>query len=327
VATALKVRLLPGARSSPQIHDPDAYASYLLGRHLLSRMTNEELARAITSFEKAVAAKPTFAEAWAGLSLALDERSYWQSSLEGILRDKRKALDAANRAMELAPGAGAAHAARAQLVDIRGWDWQGSIADARRAVDLTPGDVQARIVLGKLLYASGNGEAVQELRRATELDPLNTLAWNQLGLAAGLTGDGALREASMARAREINPRNDWRTLVGEGSREWAEAVLREPVVPLDGHIHYQRVRALRVLGREAEARTAFDELVSCCTFSGAWQVALAYDNAGERDKAFEWLERARVNMDRGIRYLKLAPRFKGDPRTAAILRKMNLPVD
>ncbi len=327
VTKALQLRLLPTGRSAPRSHAPDAYASFLLGRQLLSRMTYEELPRAIASFEKAVTIEPTFADAWAGLSLALDERSYWQSSLEGILRDKQKALDAANRAVDLAPGEGAGYAARAQLVDIRGWDWRGSLADARRAVELEPNDVQARIILGKLLYASGNREAVQELRRATELDPLSTVAWNQLGFAAGITGDGALRQAAMARAREINPRNDWWTLVGEGSREWAEAVLREPVGPLDGPIHYQRVRALRVLGREAEARTAFHELIACCSYSGAWQVALTYDNAGERDKAFEWLERALVNMDRGIRYVKLAPRFKGDPRTATILKKMNLPVD
>ena len=327
VVGALKVRLLPAARPAPRSHDPDAYAAYLLGRQLLSRMTNEELPRAVASFEKAVAIEPTFAEAWAGLSHALDERSGWQSSLEGLLQDKRKALDAANRAVELAPGSGAGYAARAQLVDIRGWDWKGSIADARRAVELDPGAVQARIVLGGLLSGTENGAAIQELRRSTELDPLNTLAWNQLGLAANLAGDRELGAAAHARALEINPRNDWRELVGAGSKEWAEAVLRETVGPQDPVIHYARVQALRILGREAEARTALDELIACCSHNGAWQIALTYDNAGERDKAFEWLERARVNMDGGIRNLKGSRRFRGDPRTAEILRKMNLPAD
>jgi serine/threonine protein kinase len=81
------------------------------------------------------------------------------------------------------------------------------------------------------------------------------------------------------------------------------------------------------VSREAEARAALDELIACCSHNGAWQIALAYDNAKDRDKAFEWLERARSNMDGGIRNLKGSPRFKGDPRTAEILRKMNLPVD
>jgi hypothetical protein len=87
------------------------------------------------------------------------------------------------------------------------------------------------------------------------------------------------------------------------------------------------VLALRLLGREGEARTALAEFIACCSFMHAWGIALTFDNAGERDKAFEWLERARVNMDGGIRNLKQSPRFKGDPRTSAILRKMNLPVD
>ena len=328
VTKALQVRLLPAARPAPRSHDPDAYASYLLGRQILSRMTyDEELPRAVASFEKAVALEPTFAEAWAGLSHALDERSGRQSNLEGILRDKRKALEAANRAVELAPGIGAGYAARAALVDIRGWDWKGSIADARRAVELDPGDVQARIVLGGLLRSSGSGEGIQELRRATELDPLSTVAWNHLGLAANIAGDRELGAAAHARALEINPRNDWRALVGDGSKEWAEGVLREPVGPRDAIIHFERVKAFRLLGREEEARTALAAFIACCSFTHAWGIAVTYDNAQEKDKAFEWLERARVNMDGGIRNLKGNRRFKGDPRTAEILRKMNLPPD
>jgi tetratricopeptide (TPR) repeat protein len=153
------------------------------------------------------------------------------------------------------------------------------------------------------------------------------LAWSLLGLAANLAGDRELGTAAHARAREINPRNDWRTLVGEGSKEWAEAVLREPVEALDPVIRAARVQAFRFLGREAAARAELDELISCCSFTGAWQIAFTYERAGERDKAFEWLERARLHMDGGIRNLKLAQRYKGDPRTAEILKKMNLPLD
>jgi hypothetical protein len=47
----------------------------------------------------------------------------------------------------------------------------------------------------------------------------------------------------------------------------------------------------------------------------------------DRDRAFGWLDRARVQMDYGIRVLKRQQRFKGDSRTAAILEKMNLPVE
>jgi serine/threonine-protein kinase len=326
VATAMEVKLLPSARTSPRTHDPEAYAAYLLGRQVLSRMVGGELPRAVAAFEKAIAIEPGFAEAWAGLSHAFNEQAGWQASLEGILGTKRKALEAAGRAVELAPGSGAGYAARADLVDIRGWDWTGSVADARKAVELDPGDVQARIVLGMLLAETGSGEsALQHLRRATELDPLSTVAWNMLGLGAGLSGNIELRTSAMARAREINPRNDWRTITWErGTKEWAEAVLREPVEPLDAVIRGDRVLALRVLGREADARKALDELIACCSLTGAWQIAFVFEQAGDLARAFEWLERARVNLDGGIRNLKMSRRFRGDPRTAEILRKMNL---
>jgi hypothetical protein len=87
------------------------------------------------------------------------------------------------------------------------------------------------------------------------------------------------------------------------------------------------IEAHRVLGQQVEARKALDELIACCAHNGAWQIALAHASLGDRDRAFEWLDRARVQLDSGIRVLKRAQRFQGDRRTAAILRKMNLPVD
>jgi hypothetical protein len=52
---------------------------------------------------------------------------------------------------------------------------------------------------------------------------------------------------------------------------------------------------------------------------------------GELDHAFEWLDRAYARHDPELVELKehvaLAPKLPGDPRFAALLRKMNLPVD
>lgn len=49
---------------------------------------------------------------------------------------------------------------------------------------------------------------------------------------------------------------------------------------------------------------------------------------GEKDKAFEWAERAYAERDAGLPWLKIIPEFHslhGDPRYKALLRKMNLP--
>jgi hypothetical protein len=58
-------------------------------------------------------------------------------------------------------------------------------------------------------------------------------------------------------------------------------------------------------------------------------VAQVHAARGDRDRAFEWLERAYANKDGALRFLKyswtLRP-VKDDARYAALLRKMNLPL-
>ena len=57
-------------------------------------------------------------------------------------------------------------------------------------------------------------------------------------------------------------------------------------------------------------------------------IAGVYAWRGEKDKAFEWAERAYAERDMGITWLKIDTYFRGlrgDPRYKALLRKMNLP--
>jgi serine/threonine-protein kinase len=64
--------------------------------------------------------------------------------------------------------------------------------------------------------------------------------------------------------------------------------------------------------------------------SAAYQIAEVYAWRGERDKAFEWLERAYAQGDGGFTFLRVDPLLHAlptDPRFAAFSRKMNLPPD
>jgi tetratricopeptide (TPR) repeat protein len=140
--------------------------------------------------------------------------------------------------------------------------------------------------------------------------------------------DPDLSRRAFDRAREIAQANDYATVHGEGlSRDRALAVIGMSPAPGDPIVREARIEAYLSLGQEAEARKALEELVACCSHNGAWQIAFAYDYLGDRDRAFEWIDRARVQMDDGIRALRNARRFRDDPRTAEILRKMNLPAD
>jgi len=327
VVGALKVRLLPGESASSasiQTLNAEAYREYLLGKRLLSQFSDASDRRAVEAFERAVRLDPSYAPAWGGLSTALAGRSENNGTLQAVMEDKRRALDAANRAVALAPGLADGYLARSNLVDIRGWDWPASLADAARAVQLSPRDAAARTNYGMLLAEVGRKrEGLQELEHATMLDPLSAAAWGQFASLA--TGDQKLR--AFDRAREIEPNNYYSSILGGPmSHEQALAVTeRKPGT--DSNEHLVLIDAHLALGHQAEARKALDGLVACCSHNGAWQIALAYDALGDRNRAFDWYDRARVQMDSGIRVLKSVQRLQGDPRTAAILKKMNLPVD
>ena len=64
--------------------------------------------------------------------------------------------------------------------------------------------------------------------------------------------------------------------------------------------------------------------------AGSYQAAQVYAWRGEPDKAFEWLGNAVDHHDGGLYYVKFDPflrPLRGDPRYAALLKRMNLPVD
>jgi hypothetical protein len=89
-----------------------------------------------------------------------------------------------------------------------------------------------------------------------------------------------------------------------------------------------KVGAHLILEQHREAQEALDVLIAKCGAALAWQIAGHYCALGDRDRAFEWLERARVWMDQGLRNLKNEGQcFRGDTRYAAMLGKMNLSVD
>ena len=87
------------------------------------------------------------------------------------------------------------------------------------------------------------------------------------------------------------------------------------------------------MGHARESRQALDALAA--KEGGpqgniAYRVALVHAWRGERDSAFEWLERAYVRHDLELRWLKIDPflrNLRADPRYTALLRKMNLPLD
>ncbi len=85
----------------------------------------------------------------------------------------------------------------------------------------------------------------------------------------------------------------------------------------------------RALDRNKQADAALAEYVAKYDRQSAYQVAELYGVSGQLDQAFEWLEKAYARHDGGLTQMKGDPLLKNlehDPRYAAFLRKMRLPL-
>ena len=82
------------------------------------------------------------------------------------------------------------------------------------------------------------------------------------------------------------------------------------------------------LGHGAESQRALDELTAKYAHESAYQIAEVYGWRGEKDKAFEWLDRSYEQHDGGLTLIKtdlLIESLRTDPRFAAMVKKLGLP--
>jgi serine/threonine-protein kinase len=299
---------------------------------LLRRNDSLDLERSRTAFEKAIALDPGYAPAWAGLAQATFWISDRLTKLANIREGYDRAVAAADRAVALGPELGEAYAIRGFLRAIVRWDWNGARSDLERALRLNPGDAEIHFLYARhVLQQMGRpAEAVEEAKRATELDPLDARAWGTYVWMCAADGqlDRALRATD--RVLEIHPEEAGPSkafvllLLGRPAEAltWAD-VTTDPVWRL-----WTIAVAAHSLDRP-ESRRALDRLVATAAERAAYQIAEVFAWWGEREKALEWLERAYQQHDSGLQGLKADPMLRdlrGDPRFAALVRKVGLPV-
>ena len=344
VADALQVGPLPERAAYGARHGaahPEAYRHYLFGRHfwnMLSRGENNR--RAVSSYEQALALDPSYAPALAGLALAVfavgDEIGTPASERQGC----ESGLAAVEKALALDPELAEGYSSRGQLRAWCRWEWSEAEADVDRALALAPGDVSARRRKGILRLVLGQpGEAAVELRRAIDLDPLVPLTWRWLGIAE--MSSGRVREAreTLTRVLEIAPGDAYGTYLLanahllEGRPATALAALERSADQGDADRVTGLALAHHDLGQAAAERDSLAELRARFANGdnhAAGDLARYYVWVGDLDAAFAWLERGYARHATELGFLKADPilrRLRGDPRYAALLGRMKLPLD
>jgi TolB-like protein/tetratricopeptide (TPR) repeat protein len=197
IAAALRATL-PGAEvavasaPAPPTDNVEAYQLYLEGRHLFHARTGpdgiENLLRSLEVYREALELEPGFARAWAGLGASyVVLANHGLSPLEPAEAMGMAEL-ALDRAIELDPTVGDAHAARG-LLEINRTRWVQAEESLSLALEEEPHHANAHLWYGILLVTTGRSERAEEiLLRAVDLDPVNAITLHWLSDAARNAG-------------------------------------------------------------------------------------------------------------------------------------------
>jgi serine/threonine-protein kinase len=314
----------------------DAHQHYLQGQFYANRHSEKGADEALAEYQRAVELDPSFALAWAGVALthawycnfSTEDRATFDAHLA-------RAREGAARALALEPNLPEALRVRAEIQLSFDFDWKGAGETLRTALALAPADPALLIDAGSLAVAKGDtAQGIALYRKAVALDPVNPLARANLASTLALQGQFAEAQVEYARLVELSPASPTAHaglgygLVLQGKFEDAVTAAKDETADWARLL----VVAMARWGQKRipESDAALARLIEKEADTAAYQVAEVCAYRDEKDRAFEWLERARRQRDPGLVGLRSDPflrHLEGDPRWSAFLRTMGLTDD
>jgi len=318
--------------------DPEALDAYLRGRYELNKTTAEGIEASIQHFERALEKDARYAEAWSGLSDSYSTMSLFQYWPPPAALPKAKA--AALKALELDETLSETHVSLATALFALEWDRSGAEKELQRAIALDSNNARAHYIYGRFLLARGRfDDALAAIEQARRLDPLSPNIQNGLGVALYRTGryDEALEQFRAVPDPDANSERRHRRMAAIYERKgmhkealdelltalrWAsKKELAEQVEQEYLAAGYAEAKKTFLWGNiaEGERRAKHGEVTL--------QVAADYALLGEKDKAFEWLEKAYQARAGGLLELNVDDQFeplRSDPRFSQLLRRVGL---
>ncbi len=314
----------------------EAYQLYLKGRYHWNKRTQEGIKKGAQYFEQAISLDGNYALAYAGLADCYNLLSSYSAMppRTAFLRAKATAMKALKLDGNLAE-------ARASLAHIRfwyEWDWPATESEFKQAIELNPGYATAHLWYSLYLAAMDRmPEAVDEVKRAQELDPLSLVI--NFNVARVLYFAREFDEAAeqCLKALEMYPNFPvgHRRLgqIYEQKGMYAEAILElEKALAIaeeDTETMSVMAHVYASWGRRTDAEVSLGVLneLSKRLYVSPYSVARIHMGLGQRDEAFAWLEKTYQERHGILVYLKVEPAFddvRDDPRYFELLRRMNL---
>jgi serine/threonine protein kinase/tetratricopeptide (TPR) repeat protein len=337
LTTEDKTRL---AKSSTM--NAESYQLYLKGRFYWNRGTVEGLQKGIEYFEQAIEKDPSNAQAYAGLASCYNDLGggfAYLSPKDNFL----KARAAATKALEIDDSLAEAHSELGWTKWQYDWDWSGAEKESKLAIELKPSSAIVHFRYAEYLMAMGRfDDGLAEINRAQDIDPLSARIVGAFAfhyLAAHRYDDSV---AQFKKAIDLDPHLPWfraelgwayarKGMFEQAIAEYEKLSPQEYAVSPENQVVASglgwvygmagnRNEALRILQK-------FNEL-SSRSYVDFYQVGAIYAGMGDKDRAFESLEKGYAERSDGMAYIKADPFWDGlrsDPRYADLLGRMGLP--
>ncbi len=327
---ATQARLVLAPPSPREAVNPAAHDAYLRGRYFFNK---QDLPHSLECFEQAIALDPSYASAYAGYASALDGASAFGIGTPEQLMPK--ALTAAQRAIQLDPQDGEAYTALGSVQTIYEWDWTAAERNLTRGISLNPNDSIAEFKYAVFLDVMGRPqEAVTQMRRALQLDPLSFLVNRRLGATLYLARQYDEALAQLQRAAEMEQRpgsiDNYMSLIYEQKGDHDEAVQHDLVAL---HEDQPKVDIAALLGVyqqhgwqpywRARTRALLTTPARPCT---AYEVGIDDLRVSDLDHAFESFQRALDSHCFYMALIRVDPLFdsvRHDSRYAVLLTRMH----
>ena len=319
-----------GGPAKPEVDHAAVVQAYLRGLDQYQRWNDAGERRAVALFDQALALDSTFAPALAarGNALMLISASADTTALG------RAAIE---KALRLDPSLGEAHAARANYLFELDWNWEASEREFKQAIALNPNDAEAHHQYSHLLVALGRlPEARAQAQVMLLLDPLAPASHHHLAWLEYESGRFAQAEAEDRKAMELDPGYS-EALVQMANVELARgrygayrrALEEARKAGANWDPDFERVSLAVEQGRRDEAVRILRGIPSDNDLSSHdWSKLVWFAALGRRDEAFALLDVALARRDYYLLFANTEPLLaglRGDPRYAALRRRMRLP--